>query len=263
VQYIENKYARVSEVATYYLCPRLAYYGRRRATALTDAEVRAGVLKSISLGLGPVVSSPTPGKALDEAIRAACSDTFTVYGPEFSHAISEAGQEARTRAKEILAGLLREKERAGEEMLTSILSPAVISKTVYSDRLRMSGTVDKIYLRDSVPVPIVVSASLPPQDGIYASDRIRLAAYAKLLSVKQDTDCQYGAVEYVMGWSLRRADVRFEDKRKVLYARNRVLAFQDGAMPDGIKGKWCGHCKHYEACNIKASLLDSLFKKRP
>ncbi len=262
MQFIANKYVRASEVASYYLCPRLAYFGRRRTHVPTDAEVRAGIFKSVSLGLGPVVSSQEPEVALHEAIRLACSEAHLVYGPEHEEAISWAGLEARARTGHILDGLLQEKERLGAEGLARLLSPASILLTIYSDELRMSGTVDKVIFNGDVPEPVVVSPSLPPQDGIYASDRARLAAYAMLLAEKFNIDCDYGAVEYVRGWCTRQAKVRYEDKRKVLYARNRVLGFADGAMPDRIRGKWCGRCGHADACNVKAPLLDSLFKKR-
>jgi CRISPR-associated exonuclease Cas4 len=262
MQYHVNKYVRASEVASYYLCPRRVYFERRRAPSLTEAEVRAGVFKSVSLGLGPVASSLQPGAALDEAIRLACSDALQVYGPAHEQAILMAGQEARGRADDMLIGLLKEKERLGEQNLARLLSPASISMTVYSDKLRMSGAVDKVLFNGNAPEPIIISASLPPPEGVYASDRVRLAAYTMMLADKYDTNCPSGAVEYVLGWCLRHAEVRYEDKRRALYARNRVLEFDGGVMPEGAKGKWCGRCVHYDACNVKATLLDSLFKKR-
>lgn len=261
VQYNVNKYVRASEVSAYYLCPRLVYFGRRRAPVLTDAGVRAGVYKSISLGLGPVASSLQPEAALHEAIRLACSDAFLVYGPDHEQAIAEAGQEARGKAGDIIAGILKEKEQLGEQGLACLLSPSSISLTVYSDELHMSGTVDKVVLNGRRPEPVIISASLPPPAGIYSSDRVRLAAYAMLLAEKYDMDCPSGAVEYVRGWCLRRAEVRHEDKRKVLYARNRVQEFMAGRMPEAVRGRWCGRCGHYDTCGIKATLLDSLFKK--
>jgi CRISPR-associated exonuclease Cas4 len=262
MQYNVNKYVRASEVASYYLCPRLAFFGRRRVPELADAEIRAGVFKSISLGLLPVASSLQPGAALEEAIRLACSDALLVYGPAHEQAILLAGQEARGRANEVVSGLLSERERVGEQGLARWLSPASISLTVYSERLRMSGAVDKIVFNGNAPVPVIISASLPPPAGIFASDRVRLAAYAMLLAEKYDTDCPSGAVEYVRGWCLRHTEVRHEDKRKALYARNRVLEFNGGTMPDAVRGKWCGRCGHYDTCNVKVTLLDSLFKKR-
>jgi CRISPR-associated exonuclease Cas4 len=262
MQYNVNKYVRASEVASYYLCPRLTFFGRRRVPELADAEIRAGVFKSISLGLGPVVSSSQPGAALEEAIRLACSDAILVYGPAHEQAILLAGQEARGSADDMLAGLLKEKERLGEQDLARWLSPASISLTVYSERLRMSGTVDKVVFNGNALVPVIISASLPPPAGIFASDRVRLAAYAMLLAERADAEPRAGAVEYVRGWCLRHAEVRHEDKRKALYARNRVLEFNDGAMPDAVRGKWCGRCGHYDTCNVKVTLLDSLFKKR-
>jgi CRISPR-associated exonuclease Cas4 len=262
MQYNVNKYVRASEIASYYLCPRLAYFGRHHVPALTDREVRAGVFKSVSLGLGPVVSSLRPAEALEEAIRLACSDASLVYGPAHGQAIAEAGREARGSVGDILAGLLKEKERMGERGLARLLSPASVSLTVYSDKLRMSGTVDKVVFNGGVPEPVIISASLPPPAGVYASDRVRLAAYAMLLAEKFDMDCASGTVEYVRGWCVRRAEARHEDKRKALYARNRVLELIGGRMPEPVRGKWCGRCGHHDTCGIKATLLDSLFKKR-
>lgn len=258
---IANKYARASEIAAYYLCPRLVYFQRRRERALSDAGARAGVFKALSHALSSVVAAACPEAALDAAIRQACSDSLLVYGPAYEQAIVKASREARERAPAIVAGLLREKSRVGERGLTGLISPASIAVTVYSDKLCMSGTIDKVVRAGDSVMPVILSASLPPESGIFGSDRVRLAAYALLLAEKYGVDCRDGAVEYVPGWCVRPAQVRHEDKRKALYARNRVLDMNEGRMPDAIRGKWCGRCEYGDACNVKATPLDSLFKK--
>ncbi len=142
----------------------------------------------------------------------------------------------------------------------SVLYPCTTGATIYSDKLRISGTIDKLVMSKGTPIPVIISSSGPPQKGIYASDRIRLAAYTMLISEKYDVPCSAGAVEYVAGWSLRRAEIRYEDKRKALYARNRVMDMDRGRMPGTARGKWCGACGHSDACSVKPSLLSSLFK---
>lgn len=214
----------------------------------------------LSHALCSVVQSQRPEQALDEAVSRACADSRLVYGPLYEQAIVDAEAEARGMIKKIAAGLAREKERSGTEDLMNVLSPSSISITAYSDKLHMSGTVDKVVMYKGAPVPAIISASEPPETGIYASDRIRLAAYSMLVSEKYDVPCLRGAVEYVPGWSLRWAEIRYEDKRKALYARNRVMEMDRGRMPDTVRGKWCSGCGHSDVCNVKPSLLSSLFK---
>jgi CRISPR-associated exonuclease Cas4 len=248
---IENKLVRVSELSTFYLCPRLVYFERRREPRLTDAEVRAGVFKSVAYVLPAVKRSPDAGAELLKAIDEACSDCLLIYGAGFERPILQAADELRVQSNEILSGLLKE-----------TVSTSSAALTLYSERLRMSGTIDKVVDTGGIPAPVMISASKAPASGIYASDRIRLAAYAMLLSEKYNVDCREGGVEYVTGWCLRRASIRYEDKRKALYARNRILEMMEGRMPDAKKGKLCGRCEHFDDCGVKVSLLDSLFKNR-
>ncbi len=260
MQYNVIKYVRASEISSYYLCPRLVYFQRRHAHDLANAAVRADFFKALSYSLGSVVLSPTPERDLDDAIMRAGDDSLLVYGPSYEQIIVDSAAEARKMAGQILAGLLREKGEYGEQALMGILFPRTAGTTIYSEKFRISGTIDKIVVLDGAPVPVIVSPSQPPQNGVYASDRIRLAAYAMLVSEKYDTSCTRGAVEYVAGWSLRLAEIRYEDKRKALYARNRIIEMDRGRMPEAVRGKWCGACGHSDACGVKPSLLSRLFK---
>jgi CRISPR-associated exonuclease Cas4 len=261
VQYNENKFISVSDIVSYYLCPRLAYFRNGHDEGLTDREVRAGVYRSVSCGLGAAVSSAHPDVAVKRIIADACSDALCIYGPVHEDAIAKAGNELASRAVEIISGLYHEKERQGEPQLMRILSPSAVGIAVYSDKLRISGLMDKVVMRDNCLMPMVISASFPPGNGVYASDRIKLAAYAMLLSEKYAVDCSSGCIEYVSGWCIRTAEVRYEDKRKVLYARNRINEIKTGKMPEASRGKWCGRCSYADACNVRVSMLDSLFKK--
>lgn len=258
---IANKYVSVSVIASYYLCPRLAYFRSGRWDGPSDAEVRAGVFKCISYSLSGVVSSAGQEAALGKVISAACADALCIYGPAHDKTILLAGEEIKARAGDIISGLTLEKERRGEPELMRILAPSSAGVAIYSDRLRMSGTIDKAVDFGTGPAPVIISSSAPPENGIYASDRVRLAAYAMLLSEKYGVNCIAGGVEYVPGWCLRTVAVRYEDKRKALYARNRILEAMEGRMPDVSRGNWCGRCSFESTCNVKVSLLDSLFKK--
>lgn len=254
------KYVRASDISSYYMCPRLVYFQRRQVHALASAAVRADFFKALSHSLGSVMLSPRPELALDDAITRASDDSLLIYGPLYEQTIVGSAAEAREIAVQIVTGLIQEKGRQGEEALMSILYPRTTGTTLYSEKLRISGTIDKIVMAGGAPVPVIISPSQPPKNGVYASDRIRLAAYAMLLGEKYDAPCSSGAVEYVPGWCLRRAEIRYEDKRKALYARNRVMDMDRGRMPEAARGKWCGACGHSDTCDVKPSLLSSLFK---
>lgn len=260
MQYNENKFIHASELSSYYMCPRLVFFQRRRAHEITDQGVRAGFFKALSHELSSVALSQRPEASFDEAVSRACADSLSIYGAPFEHVIAEAGQGARGLSEKIIAGLGQEKAKSGEQELMNVLCPASIGITVYSDRLRISGTIDKVVMHGGIPAPVIISASCPPETGVYASDRVRLAAYAMLLSEKYDVPCASGAIEYVPGWRLRRAEIRYDDKRKALYARNRVLEMDKGRMPEASRGKWCASCGHDSACSVKPSLLSSIFR---
>lgn len=260
MQYNEIKYVRASEISSYYLCPRLVYFQRRHAQAMNSAAVRADFFKALSHALGSVVLSARPEQALDDAISSVSADSLLIYGDLYGQTIVDSAAEARGMAGQILTGLIREKEQYGEDALMSVLLPSATTATIYSDKLRISGTIDKVVISGGTPMPVIISSSGPPQKGIYASDRIRLAAYTMLLAEKYDVPCPAGAIEYMAGWSLRRAEIRYDDKRKALYARNRVMDMDRGRMPETARGKWCSACGHSATCGVKPSLLSSLFK---
>jgi len=256
----EIKYIRASEISSFYLCPRLVYFQRRRDHDITGPAVRAGFFKALSSHLATVLSSPWPEAAMEDAIKHAGADSLVIYGIKYKETVDAAATEARSMMGKMIAGIAKEKEGSGEEELMKILSPSSVSVTAYSHKLRISGTIDKVLMRGDVPVPVIVSASDPPETGVYSSDRVRLAAYSLLLGEKYDIPCSRGAVEYVPGWSLRWAEIRYEDRRKALYARNRAIEMDRGRMPDAKRGKWCGACGHDDACSVKPSLLGALFK---
>jgi CRISPR-associated exonuclease Cas4 len=261
VQKSEKKIVRVSEAAAYYLCPRLVYFNRKSTPQVCNAEVRASIFKSISYGLPYAISSHMPESGLQEAIQRSGSDAMAIYGEQFRDIIEATCKEAMERVPGILQGIECERHLLGDDTLMRLLSPAYAALSVYSERLRLSGIIDKVAnIKDGL-VPVIISTSMPPESGIYPSDRVRLAAYAMLIHERYGVDCHHGAVEYVSGWRIRLTDVRHEDRRRALYARNRVLEMDLGRMPEASRGKWCGRCRYYESCNVKASLLDKVFFK--
>jgi CRISPR-associated exonuclease Cas4 len=256
MQNIVNKYVRVSDISAYLLCPRLAYFRRRHRCSAPSAEtVRAAVFKEVSRSLAGVIGAGDQESALRSQIEVACGDAEIVYGMPVEEILEEANGEIAA----IIAGLQAEVVRVGRERLLALLNPCERGQVIYSDRLRISGSIDRIVLLDGARCPVVVCASRPPENGIYAADRLRLAACALLIEEKYGEPVTHGAVEYVCGWRAREADIRKSDRMAVLSARNRIVQAA-AAMPDARRGTWCATCQFADSCNVRPSFKGSLFR---
>jgi CRISPR-associated exonuclease Cas4 len=256
MQTFENKYVRISDISAYHLCPRLAYFRRKHQSFAPSFEVvRAAVFKEISRSLAGIIAGDDEETALRSEIEVACSDAEIVYGIP-AEAVLE---EATGAVEDILAGLHTEAERLGWDKLLAIINPCERAQIIYSDRLRISGSVDRIVLLDGARCPVVVCASRPPENGIFAADRIRLAACSLLTEEKYGEKVDRGAVEYMCGWRIRETEIRKTDRMAVLSARNRIVQ-AGSAMPDARRGRWCATCQFADSCNVRPSFKGSLFR---
>ncbi|WP_052309898.1 CRISPR-associated protein Cas4 [Methanocella arvoryzae] len=220
----------------------------------TAETVRSDLLREISISLHSAYSSAEPQKALEQIYERACEDLAIVYGL--------AGEKIRKRSPvnidRILAGLQAESARLGREKLSMLLKSEAVRLSHRSDKLRLSGAVDRIVAIDGRLRPVVISASQPPENGIYGSDRIRLAAYSMLVSDRFGCEADSGFVEYMGGWCIREAEIRPGDRREALSVRRRIEESRT-AMPDARRGRWCHKCSYKERCTARVSFLDSLF----
>lgn len=256
MQFVENKYVRISDISSYLLCPRLAYFRRKRLSHATSPEsVRAAVFKEISRSLPGVFRDGDPGTALRAQVEAACRDAEIVYGIPTDDILDEA----LGTIGDIVAGLGSESARLGRDRLLAILTPYERGQIIYSDRLRISGGIDRIALLDGERCPVVVCASRPPENGIFAADRLKLVACAMLVEEKYDEPVSHGLVEYVCGWRVRDAEIRRTDRMAVLSTRNRIVQASSN-MPEARRGAWCATCMYSESCDVRPTFMSSLLR---
>lgn len=255
MQNYANKYIRLSDISAYMLCPRLAYFRRRRQQiAMSPEMVRAAVFKELSRSLASVIEAGDPETALRTNVEEACVDAEIAYGIP----MDRIREEAICGVSDIIAGLHTEAARIGRDRLLAILNPYDKSRIVYSDRLHISGSIDRIIMQEGSRCPVVVCASQPPENGIYAADRIKLAACSLLVEEKYGEAVERGMVEYVCGWRVRETEIRKRDRMAVLSARNRIHQM-GSSMPEASRGSWCHGCQYSDACKVKVSFVDSLF----
>ncbi|MGA9139984.1 MAG: Dna2/Cas4 domain-containing protein [Methanocella sp.] len=219
--------------------------------------VRASIFKELSRSLASALTTDDPEATIRTQIEVACNDAEIVYGIPTEPAL----EEAIGLAGDIIAGLRIESARIGRDRLLATLSPCERSQAIYSDRLRISGHVDRIVMLDKARQPVVICASKSPENGVYAADRLKLAACAMLMEEKFGAAVDRGVVEYMCGWRLRETDIRKYDKMAVLSARNRIMQMGT-AMPEARRGTWCTSCQYAGSCDVRPSLVSSLFGNR-
>ncbi len=256
-----NKFVRVSDIATFYFCSKLTYFNLRRVHELHAPEVRADIFKALSASLLDALLSGSPETSLGAAIGTACDDELVIHGEKIADMVETVRVEATGLINDMIAGSLKEKQLLGDRRFWQLLSPISVRESLFSEHLRISGTIDRIVRAGDDLAPVVISTSTPPPSGIYGRERIKLAAYSLLLTEKYGEPVTSGVVEYITAGQLRETVIRSDDKRKALYARNRILEMIHGKMPDSRRGEWCKRCTYNDSCTVKVSFLDSLFKK--
>ena len=85
----------------------------------------------------------------------------------------------------------------GEE-LWKRLTPKIVSEMkIASDELKLTGIIDQVHIYGNYYVPLELKTGSAPQDGVWPSHRIQLAAYSLLLQEKFNKQINEGFVFYL------------------------------------------------------------------
>jgi CRISPR-associated exonuclease Cas4 len=122
---------------------------------------------------------------------------------------------------------------------------------VSSARHRIAGTVDLA----GGPHGLwgVVRSSSAPVEGIYAADRVRVAAYALCLEEIYHMPVREGLVIYIPDGVVRTCPVSPRDRRTVLAGRDAAEMVISGAVPKRPLNPPCTHCPVADRCRQGAS----------
>lgn len=124
--------------------------------------------------------------------------------------------------------------------------PSETDMKVSSDTFRIHGVVDKVF--DSEPLFSIVRPTRAPASGVYASDRLRIAAYAVCLREMTGKDVDGGSVEYIPSGIARYCRVEPLDKRRFLRALHEARRIRNGGMPRIPLRPPCGKCPENGRC---------------
>ena len=118
------------------------------------------------------------------------------------------------------------------------------------------GIIHKILDLDS-PVPLLISAGSPPENGVWHPQTVHTVAAAKALSWERQTPVERAFVEYPT-YGVVRA-IELTTRRKAAYrGAVRTLESIDGPLPRLDSHLKCESCEYRTECGVKTHSLRSL-----
>lgn len=133
--------------------------------------------------------------------------------------------------------------------------------TTVSEKLSMSGSVDKLIRTGEEFIPCVIKTGRCPEYGVWKSDRMQLAAYAMLIEEEYETTVKRGFVEYIRNAEFRESRMLKRDKALALQVLKRVKRIKGGVFPEKGENAPCDNCSFVERCETRKTLLSKLFGK--
>ncbi len=138
----------------------------------------------------------------------------------------------------------------GEELWQK-LTPKILSELrVDSDELRLKGIIDQVHVYDTDYVPFELKTGRMPQDGVWPSHRIQIAAYSLLLQEKFSKPIKEGFVLYLDSKEKRHIAINPFMKEEVKRIVDEITALLDSKeLPDFCNNEnKCTKCGLRQTC---------------
>ncbi len=261
----------VSDLILYISCPRRVYFASRGFELIAEmnaSRIERMLLKELALTYPEILNKCSLNAdslyhELDASLDRAQKDLPLLFPGELKETgqemLEEAAAATRARLQEITSNLLLALEEYGREPLLAAVTPVKTESLLSSARLNLKGVPSKLVCFEDTLVPSIIRPGNCPTQGVWASDRLRAAAFTLLLENESGKEVPFAFVEYAAFGFLRRVTVRSADRREALKISRRVEKIKAGFMPEKKEGKLCDHCSFAEHCSSGSSLLSKFF----
>ena len=134
------------------------------------------------------------------------------------------------------------------EELWAKLTPKIISEMrIDSEELRLKGIIDQVYVYGNEYVPFELKTGRSPQDGIWPSHRIQIAAYSLLLEERFNKEIKEGFVVYLDSNEKRHIAINPFMREEVKQIVDEVIGLLESkSIPD-----FCGNENKCRKCGLK------------
>jgi CRISPR-associated exonuclease Cas4 len=267
----QNPEISVSDLLLYFNCPRKVYFVSRGFELFPEinvSRVERMLLKELSLTYPESMkkcslNADNLNKELEVALAQICIDLPLLFPGELAGVGKEIFDEAETRARskipEIANNLLGAVEEYGQEPMLAALTPIKTEPFLSSEKLNLKGVPSKLVCFEGLQVPSILKPGNCPDQGVWASDRLHVAALVLLLEAESGKEVPFAFVEYVSFGILRKVIIRSSDRREVLQICRRVEKIKSGFMPERKEEKFCNECNFLEHCTSSPSLMSKFF----
>ena len=272
---------KVSDFTQYMICPRLIYFRARGheqggiAKGKERSMIERILLKELALNLHKIYGGEDEegeGKGEEEELED--EDAKRVIKDVADGVEWIYREELKGVEKDFLEEVKRDFVCSMEngEWLRKIRNENRLSEleryygyerehTMVSEKLSMSGSVDKLIRTEEEVIPCVIKTGKCPEYSVWKSDRVQLAAYAMLIEEEFETTVKRGFVEYIRNAEFRELQIRRRDRALALQILKRVKRIKNGFFPEKGENAPCDTCVFEEMCDTKKTLLSKLFGK--
>ena len=236
---------RISDIGLYLRCPRLVYFDALGSLPRKAWPVHL-LMRELMLGISG--SDDLEGE-LEASLARLEMDLPLIYGDEIDP------EELAIASREVVA-LIPGMAQGLATVLDKIL-PSILEVDLHSDRLGLSGRLDRLVTDGHVPS--IIKTGFAPDDGVWKKDRLQLAGYAMLTEEQYGGRIKHCQVEYPRSGVIRTVQIHSVDRGRFLRIRNRVQQIKEGRLPDRPEEARCDNCEVRDKCETRMSLASKFF----
>ena len=144
----------------------------------------------------------------------------------------------------------------GAELWQKLIPKIISELKIASDELRLTGIIDQVHVYENDFVPFELKSGRMPQDGVWPSHRIQIAAYSLLLQEKYSKPIKEGFVVYIDSKEKRHISINPFMKQEVKQLVDQVIALiESKELPDFCNNKnKCRSCGLRKTCYSKEEI---------
>lgn len=262
----------VSDLTQYLLCPRLVYFRAKgyEQDRIVNVKERGRleriILKELAFNLDTLscggddvrVQDIEEGEDAISVIYDILEGIECIYKEELEGVKKDLFEAVK---RDVVCGMV------GDEWLNKVRNGLLAleeakgyerEQILVSEKLSMSGSVDKLIRADEEVIPCVIKTGKCPDFGVWRSDRVQLTAYAMLIEEKFETRVKRGFVEYIRAAEFRELGIKNKDRALALQILKQVKRIKRGFFPEKGVHAPCDTCYFIDRCETRKTLLSKL-----
>ena len=261
----------VSDIVLYLKCPRKVYYTKRSPKIRSKDDVSYVehlLLKELGLRYPEFLESSS-SKAdnkkdkIQSVFNEVSAELSIIYASELEGVsettVSEAIEDVTACLEDVTCNVAEMLEDAGNLSLAKALCGMEVQPVLYGSKMKVSGIPAGMVELEGSPIPVIVKTGKCPEYGVWADDRLHLAAFSMLVQEIHGRPTDDGIVIYSRSGCIRPVKIRANDRRQVLGVCSNIKKIKEGFLPERKEIPLCHDCEYLESCDVKSSLASKFF----